>query len=115
MCNRAVLLGDYEIQERLFSLNRERIPERVVHARGTAAKGYFEVTDDITNLTYASIFSSIGKQTTVIVRFSIVSVSTGGPEWIRDPRGFAVMFYAGLPQGGPTLHLGSCGQQLPGI
>ena len=43
MCNRAVLLGDYEIQEKLFSLNRERIPERVVHARGTAAKGYFEV------------------------------------------------------------------------
>ncbi len=60
-----------------------------------------QVTDDITNLTYASIFSSIGKQTPVIVRFSIVSVSTGGPEWIRDPRGFAVKFYAGSPQGGP--------------
>ena len=61
-----------------------------------------QVTDDITNLSYASIFSSIGKQTPVIVRFSIVGASVGSPEWTRDPRGFAVKFYAGSPQGGAT-------------
>lgn len=59
-----------------------------------------QVTDDISDLTYADIFSSVGKRTGVIVRFSIVSASVGSPEWIRDPRGFAVKFYAGSAQGG---------------
>ena len=66
------------------------------------AAAVMQVTDDITDLSYASVFSSVGKQTPVIVRFSIVSASLGSPEWIRDPRGFAVKFYAGSPQGGPT-------------
>ena len=60
-----------------------------------------QVTDDITDLTYASIFASTGKRTPVIARFSIVTASQGSPEWTRDPRGFAVKFYAGSAQGGP--------------
>ena len=60
-----------------------------------------QVTDDISNLTYADIFSSVGKRTDVIVKFSIVTASVGSPEWIRDPRGFAVKFYAGSALGGP--------------
>ncbi|CAK0787977.1 hypothetical protein CVIRNUC_011199 [Coccomyxa viridis] len=96
-----VLLEDLQVQEKLASTNRERIPERIVHAKGAVAKGYFEVTDDITDLTFADVFSSIGKKTDVIVRFSIVTASVGSPEWIRDPRGFAVKFYTGSPQGGP--------------
>lgn len=54
-----------------------------------------QVTDDVTDLTYADLLSSIGKRTDVIVRFSIVGASVGSPEWVRDPRGFAVKFYAG--------------------
>ena len=57
--------------------------------------------DNISDLTYAYILSSIGKRTDVIVRFSIVAAFVGSPEWIRDPRGMAVKFYAGSPQGGP--------------
>ena len=52
-----------------------------------------QVTDDITNYTNADVFSSVGKQTDVIVRFSIVTGPSGSPEWLRDPRGFAIKFY----------------------
>ncbi len=56
----------------------------------------------MTDLTYADLLSSVGKRTDVIARFSIVSASVGSPEWVRDPRGFAVKFYAGSAAGGPT-------------
>eukprot|EP01025_Chloroclados_australasicus_P005944 TRINITY_DN1194_c0_g1_i4.p1 TRINITY_DN1194_c0_g1~~TRINITY_DN1194_c0_g1_i4.p1 ORF type:complete len:559 (-),score=38.84 TRINITY_DN1194_c0_g1_i4:382-1917(-) len=88
-----VLLEDYHLLEKLAQFDRERIPERVVHARGASAKGFFEVTHDISSLTCADFLRAPGVQTPVIVRFSTVIHERGSPETIRDPRGFAVKFY----------------------
>lgn len=88
-----ILLEDYHLVEKLANFDRERIPERVVHARGASAKGSFEVTHDITHLTCADIFRSVGVKTPLIARFSTVIHERGSPETIRDPRGFAVKFY----------------------
>ncbi len=76
-----------------LQFDRERIPERVVHARGATAKGYFEVTNDISHLTCADLFRSVGAKTDLIVRFSTVIGERGSPETLRDPRGFSVKFY----------------------
>lgn len=89
----AVLLQDQHLIEKLARFNRERIPERIVHARGSGAYGHFEVTADVTPWTCAKFLSDIGKQTEVFVRFSTVAGSKGAPEAVRDPRGFAVKFY----------------------
>lgn len=88
-----ILLEDYHLVEKLANFDRERIPERVVHARGASAKGFFEVTHDISNLTCADFLRAPGVQTPVIVRFSTVIHERGSPETLRDPRGFAVKFY----------------------
>ncbi|XP_043707932.1 catalase-like isoform X1 [Telopea speciosissima] len=88
-----ILLEDYHLVEKLANFDRERIPERVVHARGASAKGFFEVTHDITHLTCADFLRAPGVQTPVIVRFSTVIGERGTPETLRDPRGFAVKFY----------------------
>ncbi|KAI3816264.1 hypothetical protein L1987_15957 [Smallanthus sonchifolius] len=88
-----VLLEDYQLVEKLANFDRERIPERVVHARGASAKGFFEVTHDISALTCANFLRAPGVQTPVIVRFSTVIHERGSPETLRDPRGFAVKFY----------------------
>ncbi|KAJ9542035.1 hypothetical protein OSB04_028541 [Centaurea solstitialis] len=88
-----VLLEDYPLVEKLANFDRERIPERVVHARGASAKGFFEVTHDISNLTIADFLRAPGVKTPVIVRFSTVIHERGSPETLRDPRGFAVKFY----------------------
>lgn len=88
-----ILLEDYHLVEKLAQFDRERIPERVVHARGASAKGFFEVTHDISNLTCADFLRAPGVQTPVIVRFSTVIHERGSPETLRDPRGFAVKFY----------------------
>ncbi|GJD10559.1 Catalase isozyme 1 [Galdieria sulphuraria] len=88
-----VLLEDYHFIEKLAQFDRERIPERVVHARGIVSKGYFEVTDDITDLTCADLFRAVGVRTPVAVRFSTVTHSRHSPETLRDPRGFATKFY----------------------
>lgn len=88
-----VLLEDYHLVEKLAQFDRERIPERVVHARGASAKGYFEVTHDVTHLTCADLFRAVGVQTPVATRFSTVVHPKGSPETLRDPRGFAVKFY----------------------
>ncbi|HEK0906765.1 catalase [Pseudomonas putida] len=87
-----VLLQDAHLIEKLQRFDRERIPERVVHARGTGAYGTFEPTADITDLTRAEVFKS-GTSTPVFVRFSTVMGYRGSPEQARDPRGFAVKFY----------------------
>ncbi len=73
--------------------NRERIPERVVHAKGSGAFGHFVVTQDITRYTTAKLFSEIGKTTEVMARFSTVGGEKGSADTERDPRGFAVKFY----------------------
>lgn len=88
-----VLLQDYFLHEDLAHFNRERIPERVVHAKGSGAFGTFTVTHDISKYTKAQLFSEIGKQTEVFVRFSIVGGEKGGADSERDPRGFAIKFY----------------------
>lgn len=88
-----ILLEDYHLVEKLANFERERIPERVVHARGASAKGFFEVTHDVTHLTCADFLRAPGVQTPVIVRFSTVIHERGSPETLRDPRGFATKFY----------------------
>ncbi|TAK77487.1 MAG: catalase [Aquabacterium sp.] len=88
-----VLLQDFHLIEKLQHFNRERIPERVVHAKGSGAYGSFTVTHDITQHTKAKLFSAIGKQTETFVRFSTVGGERGSADTERDPRGFALRFY----------------------
>jgi len=88
-----VLLQDYILHEKMAHFNRERIPERVVHAKGSAAFGTFTVTHDITKYTKAKIFSEVGKQTDMLLRFSTVGGEKGSADTERDPRGFALKFY----------------------
>ncbi|MEQ9499296.1 MAG: catalase [Deltaproteobacteria bacterium] len=92
--NGPVLLQDHHLLEKLARFNRERIPERVVHAVGSGAFGTFEVTNpDVPKWTKAELFSEVGKKTDVFVRFSTVAGSRGAADSARDPRGFAVKFY----------------------
>ncbi len=88
-----ILLQDFHLIEKLQHFNRERIPERVVHAKGSGAYGTFTVTHDITAYTQAALFSEVGKQTETFVRFSTVGGERGSADTERDPRGFAVRFY----------------------
>ncbi|AKJ31682.1 catalase [Caldimonas brevitalea] len=88
-----VLLQDFHLIEKLQHFNRERTPERVVHAKGSAAYGTFTVTEDITRYTRAKLFEQVGKQTSVLLRFSTVGGEKGSADTERDPRGFAVKFY----------------------
>lgn len=87
-----VLLQDVQLLQKLQRFDRERIPERVVHARGTGAHGSFTVTDDLSDLSKAKVFSA-GEVTPVFVRFSAVVHGNHSPETLRDPRGFATKFY----------------------
>jgi catalase len=87
------LIQDVHLLEKLAHFNRERVPERVVHAKGAGAHGYFEVTNDITKYTKANLFSKVGKRTPLFIRFSTVAGELGSADTVRDPRGFAVKFY----------------------
>ena len=88
-----VLLQDHYLQEKLAHFVRERIPERVVHAKAAGAHGTFTVTKDITKYTKARIFSEVGKKTDVFGRFSTVAGEKGSADTVRDVRGFALKFY----------------------
>jgi len=88
-----ILLQDFILHEKMAHFNRERIPERVVHAKGSGAYGTFTVTHDVTTHTRAKIFSQIGKQTRVFMRLSTVGGERGSADTERDPRGFAMKFY----------------------
>jgi catalase len=88
-----VLMQDVHLLEKLGHFDRERIPERVVHAKGAGAHGYFEVTADVTKYTKAKFLSEIGKRTEVFARFSTVGGEKGSADAERDPRGFALKFY----------------------
>ncbi|MCZ4244508.1 catalase [Pedobacter punctiformis] len=88
-----ILVQDFILHEKMFHFNRERIPERVVHAKGSGAYGTFTVTHDITKYTKAKLFSEIGKQTKTFLRFSTVGGEKGSADSERDPRGFALKFY----------------------
>ena len=87
------LLEDFILREKITHFDHERIPERVVHARGSGAHGYFECYEPLTDLTRASIFAEAGKRTPVFVRFSTVAGERGSTDTARDVRGFAVKFY----------------------
>ena len=88
------LLQDHYLIEKLARFNRERIPERVVHAVGTGAYGHLEVTSaDVPQWTRMRIFEAAGKKTAMFIRFSTVAASRGGPDVARDPRGFAMKYY----------------------
>ena len=87
------LLEDFILREKITHFDHERIPERIVHARGSAAHGFFECTKPIPEYTRASVFAEAGKQTPVFVRFSTVLGERGSTDTARDVRGFAVKFY----------------------
>ena len=87
------LLEDFILREKITHFDHERIPERIVHARGSAAHGYFECYQPLTDLTRASIFAEAGKRTPTFVRFSTVAGERGSTDTARDVRGFAVKFY----------------------
>jgi catalase len=88
-----VLLGDFHLLEKMAHFNRERIPERIVHAKGSAAYGTLTVTKDISRYTRAKLFSAIGKKTDLLLRFSTVAGERGAADAERDVRGFAIKFY----------------------
>src|SRR5262245_54678932 len=88
-----VLMQDVHLLEQMQAFNRERIPERVVHAKGSGAYGTFRVTRDVTRYTRAALFSAVGKETEVFLRFSTVAGERGAADAERDVRGFALKFY----------------------
>lgn len=88
-----VLLEDFALREKISHFDHERIPERVVHARGSAAHGYFELTDSLADLTTAAILCDTGEKTELFARFSTVAGSKGSADLARDVRGFSVKFY----------------------
>ena len=87
------LLEDFILREKIMHFDHERIPERVVHARGSAAHGYFELTRSLAKYSRAKIFTEVGERTPVFTRFSTVAGSKGSIDTPRDARGFAVKFY----------------------
>ena len=88
-----ILLQDHYLLQKMARFNRERVPERVVHAKGGGAHGFFEVTEDVREWCKADFLSSVGKRTPVFARFSQVAGELGSADTVRDPRGFALKFY----------------------
>jgi catalase len=87
------VLEDFHFREKIFHFDHERIPERVVHARGMGAHGYFETYESLSDVTRADLFQRRGEKTEVFVRFSTVAGNKGSADVARDVRGFAVKFY----------------------
>ncbi|KAI0746660.1 catalase [Daedaleopsis nitida] len=85
-----LLLQDFHHIDLLAHFDRERIPERVVHAKGAGAHGHFEVTHDVSDLSCAALFNTVGKKSPLTMRFSTVGGELGSPDTARDPRGFAI-------------------------
>jgi catalase len=85
-------LEDFHLREKIFHFDHERIPERVVHARGFGAHGYFESYGDLAAVSRAAVFKK-GEKTPAFVRFSTVAGRAGSADMVRDVRGFAVKFY----------------------
>jgi len=88
-----VLMADHQLMERMAHFNRERVPERVVHAKGAGAHGTFTVTHDISKYTRAKLFAKVGNKCEMFLRFSTVAGEMGSADTARDPRGFACKFY----------------------
>src|SRR5579863_759849 len=90
--NGPILLQDHYLIQKMAQFNRERVPERVVHAKGGGAFGFFESSADVSQFTRATLFRK-GARTPVLVRFSTVAGELGSADTVRDPRGFAIKFY----------------------
>jgi catalase len=88
-----ILLQDYQLLEKMATFNRERVPERIVHAKGSGAFGKLTITNDITRYSKAKVFSKVRKQTPCLMRFSTVAGERGAADAERDVRGFAIKFY----------------------
>ncbi|WP_157130531.1 catalase, partial [Luteibacter yeojuensis] len=88
-----VLLEDFILREKITHFDHERIPERIVHARGSAAHGYFELTESLEEYTTARVLTEVGMRTPVFTRFSTVAGGSGSVDTPRDVRGFAVKLY----------------------
>ncbi len=88
-----LLMQDYQLLEKMATFNRERVPERVVHAKGSGAFGTLTITNDITKYSKAKVFSQVGKKTDLLMRFSTVAGERGAADAERDVRGFAIKFY----------------------
>lgn len=88
-----ILMQDTAFIDKIAKFDRERIPERVVHAKGAGAHGYFEVTNNVTQYCKAKFLNKVGKKTPVFLRFSTVGGEKGSADTERDPRGFAIKFY----------------------
>ena len=88
-----LLMQDHELLEKMATFNRERVPERIVHAKGSGAFGTLTITNDITRYSKAKVFSKVGKQTACLARFSTVAGERGAADAERDVRGFAIKFY----------------------
>src|SRR5918992_2357793 len=90
--NGPLLMQDHYLIQKMAQFNRERVPERVVHAKGGAAYGFMEITEDVSQFTKAKVFQP-GTRTDLFLRFSTVAGELGSADTVRDPRGFAVKFY----------------------
>src|SRR3989442_7362619 len=88
-----IVLHDHYVVQKMQAFNRERVPERVVHAKGGGAFGYFEVSADVSEWTRAAFLAKVGKRTPVLARFSTVAGEQGYADTDRDPRGIALNFY----------------------
>jgi catalase len=88
-----VLMQDYQLKQKMAHFNRERVAERVVHAKGAGAHGTLTVTNDLAKYTCANLFSKVGKTCQMFARFSTVAGETGSADTARDPRGFSLKFY----------------------
>lgn len=88
-----LLMQDYQLLEKMATFNRERVPERIVHAKGSGAFGTLTITNDITRYSKAAVFSKVGKQTPCLMRLSTVAGERGAADAERDVRGFAIKFY----------------------
>ncbi|GHU48881.1 hypothetical protein FACS1894218_6900 [Bacilli bacterium] len=86
-------IADTNLIEKLAHFTREKIPERIVHAKGAGAFGEFTLTKDMSKYTMAKLFSKVGKKTPLFIRFSTVGGEKGSADAARDPRGFAIKFY----------------------
>jgi catalase len=91
--NGPTVLHDAYVVQKMQHFNRERVPERVVHAKGSGAHGFFEVTEDVTQWTSAKFLSPVGRRTPMFARFSTVAGELGSADTVRDPRGFALRLY----------------------
>ena len=96
------LLEDFILREKITHFDHERIPERIVHARGSGAHGYFELTKSLANYTTARLFTETNARTPVFTRFSTVAGGAGSVDTPRDVRGFAVKFYTCLLYTSPS-------------